>query len=207
MHCMREKILDTAGNMFLNYGFKSVTMDDIANEMGISKKTIYKSFENKVDLVDASTDFVQKTIDTALNEITELQLNAIEENFTIKKVFQNMFKKAKTSPMFQLKKYYPETFSKLMEHQTCSFNECVMSNLKKGIDEKLYRDNIDKETTMKFYFLLIFGSHESDTFSKKTSDVIKTEMQILEYHTRAIATMYGISVLEQELINFKNKLS
>ena len=97
MHCMREKILDTAGNMFLNYGFKSVTMDDIANEMGISKKTIYKSFENKVDLVDASTDFVQKTIDTALNEITELRLNAIEENFTIKKVFQNMFKKAKTS--------------------------------------------------------------------------------------------------------------
>ena len=46
---MREKILDTAGNMFLNYGFKSVTMDDIANEIGISKKTIYKYFQNKVE--------------------------------------------------------------------------------------------------------------------------------------------------------------
>lgn len=204
---MREKILDTAGNMFLNYGFKSVTMDDIANEMSISKKTIYKYFQNKVELVDASTDFVQNTIDNALKDITQLKLNAIEENFTIKKVFQNMFKKAKTSPMFQLKKYYPETFSKLMEHQTCSFNDCVLKNLEKGIEEKLYRDNIDKETTMKFYFLLIFGSHESDTFSKKTDDIIKTEMEILEYHTRAIATMYGISILEQELINYKNKLS
>ncbi|MGB0896186.1 MAG: TetR/AcrR family transcriptional regulator [Flavobacteriaceae bacterium] len=204
---MKGKILDTAGNMFLNYGFKSVTMDDIANEMSISKKTIYKYFQHKVDLVDASTDYVQKTIDTALKEITALNLNAIEENFTIKKVFQNMFKEAKTSPMFQLKKYYPETFYKLIEHQTCSFNECVMNNLEKGINEKLYRDNIDKETTMKFYFLLIFGSHESDAFSDKTTDVVKTEMQILEYHTRAIATMYGISVLEQQLINYKNKLA
>ena len=204
---MREKILDTAGNMFLNYGFKSVTMDDIANEIGISKKTIYKYFQNKVELVDASTVVVQKTIDTAINEIIVLELNAIEENFAIKKVFQNMFKKAKTSPMFQLKKYYPETFSKLMEHEMCSFRECVMSNLEKGINEKLYRDNIDKETTMKFYFLLIFGSHENETFSKKMDDIIKTEMQILEYHTRAIATMYGISILAQELTNYKNKLS
>jgi len=204
---MREKILYTAGNMFLNYGFKSVTMDDIASEIGISKKTIYKYFQNKVELVDASTDVVQKTIDAAINEIMLLKLNAIEENFAIKKVFQNMFKKAKTSPMFQLKKYYPETFSKLMEHEICSFSECVMKNLENGINEKLYRDNIDKETTMKFYFLLIFGSHENETFSKKMDDIIKTEMQILEYHTRAIATMYGISVLEQELINYKNKLS
>ncbi|MGB1269510.1 MAG: TetR/AcrR family transcriptional regulator [Flavobacteriaceae bacterium] len=204
---MREKILDTTGKMFLNYGFKSVTMDDIANEMGISKKTIYKYFQNKVDLVDASTDFVQKTIDSTIKEITALKLNAIEENFAIKKVFQNMFKKAKTSPMFQLKKYYPETFSKLMNHKICSFNDCVMDNLERGINEKLYRDNIDKETIMKFYFLLIFGFHESETFSKKTNDIIKTEMQILEYHTRAIATMYGISVLEQELINYKNKAS
>jgi AcrR family transcriptional regulator len=191
--------------MFLNYGFKSVTMDDLANELGISKKTIYKYFQNKVELVDASIDFVQNTIDTAVRDIVQLKLNAIEENFAVKQVFQNMFKKAKTSPMFQLKKYYPETYSKLMAHEIHTISEFVMNNLEKGIAEKLYRDNIDKETTMNFYFLLFFGTHESNIFSKKTNDIIKTEIQILEYHTRAIATMYGISVLEQELINYKNK--
>jgi len=204
---MREKILEKAGEMFLNYGFKSITMDDIANEIGISKKTIYKYFANKVDLVDASTAVVQKTIETAITEITEKNLNAIQENFAIKSVFQNMFKKAKTSPMFQLKKYYPATYTKLMEREVCTFSDCVMNNLERGIEGKLYRDNIDKETIMKFYFLLIFGSHESDSFSKKTDDMIKTEMKILEYHTRAIATIYGISILEQELINYRNKLS
>ena len=204
---MKEKILDSAGEMFLNYGFKSVTMDDIANEIGISKKTIYKYFQNKIELVDASIDFVQNTIDKAIREIIELKLNAIEENFAIKKVFQNMFKKAKTSPMFQLKKYYPETYTKLMDHEILLISEFVIGNLEKGIREKLYRNDIDKQTTMNFYFLLFFGAHESNTFSKKTNDIIKTEMQILEYHTRAIATIYGISILENELINYKKKLS
>lgn len=92
-----------------------------------------------------------------------------------------------------------------MVHEIHTISEFVMNNLEKGIDEKLYRDNIDQETTMNFYFLLFFGTHESNTFSKKTVDIVKTQIQILEYHTRAIATMYGISVLEQELINYKNK--
>jgi AcrR family transcriptional regulator len=202
---MKEKILNNAGEMFLNFGFKSVTMDDIANEMGISKKTIYKYFQNKIELVDESIDFVKNTIDNAILEIVTLNLNAIEENFAIKKVFQNMFKKAKTSPMFQLKKYYPETYTKLMEHEIHSITKFVLDNLEKGINNKLYREGVDKEKVKDFYFLLFFGTHESETFSKKTDDVNKTEIQILEYHTRAIATMYGISILEQELINYKNK--
>lgn len=201
---MQEKILQKAADMFLSYGFKSVTMDDIASELGISKKTIYKYFSNKVELVDASTILVQQTIDNAIKQIQEQNYNAIEENFTIKTVFKNMFKKAKTSPMFQLKKYYPKTYAKLMEAEICSFSDCVMNNLTKGIKNKLYRDTIDKEMVMKFYFTLVFGAYENEMFSHQMKDIIKTELKILEYHTRAIATPKGIQILEQELINYKN---
>lgn len=201
---MQEKILQKAADMFLSYGFKSVTMDDIASELGISKKTIYKYFSNKVELVDASTISVQQTIDNAIKQIQEQNYNAIEENFTIKTVFKNMFKKAKTSPMFQLKKYYPKTYAKLMEAEICSFSDCVMNNLTKGIKNKLYRDTIDKEMVMKFYFTLVFGAYENEMFSHQMKDIIKTELKILEYHTRAIATPKGIQILEQELINYKN---
>ncbi len=201
---MQEKILQKAADMFLSYGFKSVTMDDIASELGISKKTIYKYFSNKVELVDASTISVQHTIDNAIKHIQEQNYNAIEENFTIKTVFKNMFKKAKTSPMFQLKKYYPKTYAKLMEAEICTFSDCVMDNLTKGIKNKLYRDSIDKEMVMKFYFTLVFGAYENEMFSHQMKDIIKTELKILEYHTRAIATPKGIQILEQELINYKN---
>lgn len=201
---MREKILNKAADMFLSYGFKSVTMDDIASELGISKKTIYKYFSNKVVLVDASTESIQQTIDNAIKQIQEQNYNAIEENFTIKTVFKNMFKNAKTSPMFQLKKYYPKTYTKLMEAEICSFSDCVLNNLMKGIKNKLYRNDLDKDIVMKFYFTLVFGAYENDMFSHKMEDILKTELKILEYHTRAIATPKGIEVLEQQLINYKN---
>ncbi len=204
---MKEKIILKSADLFLSLGFKSVTMDDIANELGISKKTIYKYFSNKTELVDASTVSVQETIDGAINKILKQDLNAIEENFAVKNVFKNMFKKAKTSPMFQLKKYYPKTYAKLMDHEICSFSECVMGNLMKGIKNKLYRKDLDKDMVMKFYFTLAFGAYESELFSHDMKDIIKTEMKILEYHTRAIATPYGLTVLEKELINYKNNQS
>ena len=130
--------------------------------------------------------------------------NAIEENFAIKNVFKNMFKNAKTSPMYQLKKYYPETFVKLMEREVCTFSDCMMQNLNKGVSEKLYRENIDKDMIMKFYFILVFGIHESPFFeSLPLKEVLKTEIKVLEYHTRAIATLYGHSVLEAELTKYQ----
>lgn len=199
---MKQEITDRAGDMFLKFGFKSVTMDDIANEMGISKKTIYKYFDNKDHLVDQTVNYIQVTIDQIIEDIISKGFNAIEENFAIKNVFKNMFKNAKTSPMYQLKKYYPQTYAKLMDKEICTFSECVMQNIEKGIDEKLYRANIEKEIVMKFYFLLVFGAYESDLFDNKLSEVVKTEIKILEYHTRAIATPKGIIELENQLNNY-----
>lgn len=204
---MREKIIDKSGDMFLSFGFKSVTMDDIAGEMGISKKTIYKYFNNKDHLVDETVAYVQQTIDTVIEDITNKGYNAIEENFTIKNVFKNMFKNAKTSPMFQLKKYYPETYNKLMAREICTFSDCVLQNLEKGIKEKLYVENLNKDIVMKFYFLLVFGVHESDLFDTKLSEVVKTEIKVLEYHTRAIATPLGLKTLEEELLKYQKNQS
>ena len=201
---MREKIIDKAGDMFLKFGFKSVTMDDIAREMGISKKTIYKNFENKDNLVDETTSYVHEAIDKIIEEITHKNYNAIEENFAIKNVFKNMFKNAKSSPMFQLKKYYPETYAKLMEREMCTFSDCLNKNLEKGIKEKLYRENINKDMIMKFYFILVFGIHESPFFQNlPISEILKVELKVLEYHTRAIATLYGHSILEKELNKYQ----
>jgi AcrR family transcriptional regulator len=204
---MKDSILQKAVDMFLSYGFKSVTMDDIANEMGVSKKTLYKYFSNKERLVDETTLVVQEKIDSIIKEIMSAGYNAIEENFVIKNVFKEMFKKAKTSPMYQLKKYYPDTYNKLMEVELCTFSECITSNLEKGIKEKVYRKDIDKDMVMRFYFILVFGAHESDLFSSNMSDMLQIELKILEYHTRAIATLNGISVLEKQLTQINQTAS
>lgn len=198
---MRDKILEKAGQMFLNYGFKSVTMDDIAGDLAISKKTLYKYFSNKSDLVDASIEAVQKAIDDTIMLIKEQKYNAIEEEFAVKKVFKEMFKNAKTSPMFQLKKYYPESYTNLIEREVCMFRDCNSDNLEKGIEQGLYRSEINRELVTNFYFTLIFGIFDSDYYGERMDELMKVEYEVLEYHIRAIATKKGLEVLERELKN------
>ncbi len=200
---MEVKILNTASDLFLSLGFKSVTMDDLANEMGISKKTIYKYFSNKEDLVDATTTFVHAQISKTICEITTQGLNAISENFAIKIAFKDIFKKAKTSPMFQLKKYYPKTYKKLIDNEFEIFKECIVSNLEKGMNEGLYKKDLKKDIVLRFYFMLVFGLHDNDIFNLEDYDLNELDINALEYHTRAIATNKGILELEKEL----NKIS
>ena len=197
---MKEIILNKAVDLFLHYGFKSVTMDDIANDLAISKKTIYKYFSHKLDLIDASTILVHERVDKMIGEIAMKDFNAIEENFIVKSIFKDMFKNVKTSPMFQLKKYYPETYSKVMQHQMSTFSKCIRDNLHKGIKENLYRSDIDIDIVMKFYFQLINGAYDGELFGANMEEIMKTEVKILEYHTRSIATSRGVKVLEEQLI-------
>ena len=102
---MKEKIIAKAKEMFLRLGFKSITMDDIACEMCISKKTIYKYFSNKDILIEESIKVAHVEINETIDKIVAQNLNAIEENFEIKRMFKEMFKSSETSPIYQLKKH------------------------------------------------------------------------------------------------------
>ena len=195
---MKEKIISKACYLFLKLGFKSVTMDDIAADMCISKKTIYKYFGNKEILIEESTALVHKQINDAINDIIAQQYNAIEENFEIRKMFKEIFKVADTSPLYQLKKHYPEIHQKVMAVEINECTACFTQNLQKGIEQDLYRSGIDIEAFVKFYYSLIFTINENTISEKET---LALELRALEYHTRAIATPKGILELEKHLHN------
>lgn len=196
---MKEKIISKASEMFIKLGFKSITMDDIAGEMCISKKTIYKYFCNKELLVEESTALLHKEIHETIDSIIQMDYNAIEENFKIRKMFSEMFQSsADTSPIFQLKKHYPEIYEKVMLKE---INECSMwfqQNIQKGIKNELYRADLSISNYVKFYYTLIFNINEN-TKSEKEARVL--ELEALEYHTRAMATPKGIKELEKNLLN------
>ncbi|SNR14286.1 TetR/AcrR family transcriptional regulator [Tenacibaculum jejuense] len=196
---MRDKIIKKAGELFLNLGFKSVTMDDMAKALGISKKTLYKHFSNKASLVDASTEAIQETIESNITSIKSKEYNAIEEEFKIKAVFNEMFKNAKDSPMYQLKKYYPEIYNKLIDKEVCMFRDCNTDNLTKGIEQGLYRENLELKLITNFYFTLVFGVYDSDMYSRDIQELLRIEYHVLEYHIRAIATEKGLKELEKQL--------
>jgi len=196
---MKEKIVQKATELFFKLGFKSVTMDDIACEMCISKKTIYKFFENKETLISAGTDLIHNKIHSEIQEIISSNLNAIEENFIIRKMFAEMFKIAETSPLFQLKKHYPEIYFTVMEREIKECSECFRQNIKKGIDQGFYRQDLHVENYVKFYYTIIIDINEN-TISEKETQIL--ELEALEYHTRAMGTKKGIIELEKQLLKY-----
>ena len=198
---MKDKIMSKASDLFLKLGFKSVTMDDIAGEMCISKKTIYKYFCNKEILIEESTAMVHDEIHTIIEQIVAKKHNAIEENFEIRKMFKEMFKSADTSPIYQMKKHYPEIYAKVISREMEECNTLFKQNIEKGIEQGLYRKEIGVENYMKFYYTLIFGIKEQISSEKEGQ---KIELEILEYHTRAMATAKGILELEKQLQNYNH---
>ena len=196
---MKDIILKKTGEAFLKFGFKSVTMDDIANELAISKKTIYKFFSNKQDLVDQTVSAMHEDCFHAIDGVCSLGINAIHENFEVKKIFKDLLKNTDTSPMYQLQKYYPKTYEKIMNKEFLMFRDCILRNIEKGIKEGLYREDIDANLVTRFYFALVMAIHDNTIFTYNKNTINQLEIDILEYHTRAIATDKGITELENQL--------
>jgi hypothetical protein len=195
---MKEKIISKASEMFLKLGFKSITMDDIAGEMCISKKTIYKYFCNKEILIEESTALMHTEIHEIIDNIVNKKHNAIQENFEIRKMFKEMFQSSDTSPIYQLKKHYPEIHEKVMLREINECNTIFKKNIEEGIKQGLYRDNINIGNYTTFYYNLIFSIKESTSSEKESQEL---ELQILEYHTRAMATAAGLIELDKHLLN------
>ncbi len=198
---MKDKIMSKASDLFLKLGFKSVTMDDIAAEMSISKKTIYKYFCNKEILIEESAEMVHAEIHTIIEKIVKKNHNAIEENFEIRKMFKEMFQSLDSSPIYQMKKHYPEIHKKIVTREIEECNTVFKQNIIKGIEQGLYRKEISVENYMKFYYTLVFSIKEEISSEKEGQ---KIELEILEYHTRAMASAEGILELEKQLQNYNH---
>ena len=193
---MKEKIISKSRELFLKLGFKSITMDDIAQEMCCSKKTLYKFFANKEVLVEKTIEEVQNEIHYNISKILTENENAIAGNFQVSAYFRDMFKSSETSPVHQLKKHYPEIYHKVHERHV---NECkvwFVNNIQKGIDQGLFRPEIDTDDYANFYYMLIFHINENTIYER---DAAILELKALEYHIRAMATPKGITELEHQL--------
>jgi AcrR family transcriptional regulator len=196
---MKEKIILKSEELFLSLGFKSVTMDDIANAMGISKKTIYTHFSNKTELIEVVIYSILDHISEGIDRINAASINPIEELYDIKMFVMNYFKNERVSPQYQLKKYYPEIFERLKIKQFEKMHSCFENSLKQGITTGLFRPDIDINFTSRLYFNGMTAIRDISVFPKSDFDKNYLFESYLEYHLRAITTTKGLNLLN----NFK----
>lgn len=197
---MKEKIINKSTDLFLTLGFKSVTMDEIASELGISKKTIYVHFANKTKLVEAVTFSLFETICEGIDTICDNSENPIEELYDVKFFVLNHLKNEKASPQHQLKKYYPKIYETLRVKQFEKMHGSVKDSLQRGVDSGLFRDSINVDFISRMYFNGMTGIKDETLFPKSTFEMSTLMENYLEYHLRAIVTENGFKILNKHLI-------
>ena len=191
---MRDKIILKSVDLFLSYGFKSVTMDDIANALGMSKKTIYQHFSNKTMLVECTTLFMHKIISEGINKICSLNKNPIEEIYDIKHFVADHLKNEKTSPQFQLKKYYPTIYKSIKIDQFDLIYQCIKTNIGRGVELGIYRQKMNIDFITRLYFSCVMAIKDDDIFPLQTFSKTMLMENYLEYHLRGICTNKGIQM-------------
>jgi len=184
---------------YMKYGIKSITMDDVARDLGISKKTLYKYVTDKDDLVGKFIDYEIEIRQEEICKCFKKGSNAIEELFEISIIMNKMIRKQNPATEHDLQKYYPHHYQKIIKARREGIYKYILLNLKKGQDEGLYRLDMDNETIAKLYLYRSESIHSNDLFSVEEFTSTKLFTELLNYHIRGIATEKGIIVLERKI--------
>ena len=192
-----ENLLKKVNDLYTRYGIRSITMDDVSRELGISKKTLYQHVKDKNDLVDKVMMY-EFSIKRSFVEKGNSR-NAIEDIFSLNNMINKIIKETNPSKMYDLKKYYPVVFEKMAKLKREKIMNMMIQNFRKGKNEGLYRKDFDEEILAKMYVLRMDRVSHDDVVSISEFTSAKFIYEIFIYHIRGIASKKGIEFLENNL--------
>lgn len=192
-----EQIIEKCADLFIRFGVRNLTMDDIAKQLGMSKKTIYQHVSNKSDLVyKVLEDHLQKET-LQYEAITKSTENALEENLRMVSFMCDVLKEFNTATIFDLQKYYPESYALLDEHREKVALRHILNNLKAGIKQGLYRDDMNPDIVARIYINALEILIDQQLFPSKKFHFFNLYGEFVRYHLRGILTPKGLKYLEQ----------
>ena len=192
---MKQNIINEAIPLFIQFGFKSVTIDDIAIKMGVSKKTIYTHFPKKVMLVETSVFMHFNNVFEKILNISKHSKDPIIGLYQIKKEALKHLSNEKNSPVYQLQKYYSSIYNKLQQMEFNTLGGMFSESLKKGIEMGLFRSEININFVTRIFFNGIRGINNVQLFPIEEYRIDQLLINFSEYHLRAICTPAGVEKL------------
>jgi len=196
---IKQQLIQTADDMFMRLGIKSVSMDDIAREMGVSKKTIYQMVDGKKDLLtlvieqDACKDM------EVIQANHEQSRDAIDEFLRNSRYFIRQMRDISPATMRDLQKYYPDLWKNQMAAHHDEFRRTIQENLERGMEEGLYRDDIDSEIVTNFYVGMMFMIIDTSVFPAKERTIVDIIRQHGKYHLNGIVNQFGQDRVDEYL--------
>jgi AcrR family transcriptional regulator len=194
---VKDKILAEAFRLFCRRGIKSVSMDDIALQLAMSKKTLYKWFENKDELVQAVIQLHLQANECGCDKMSTTAANAVEELLSIMDLNKKFFSELHPSIFFDLQKYHPGAWSLFNEHKNNFILAKVKANIRRGIDEGLFRQDLNIEVMSRLRLAQIEIVFNPDIFPPGQFNAGEVQLACLEHFMLGIATLKGHKLINQ----------
>jgi AcrR family transcriptional regulator len=192
-----ERILDSAHDLFFQYGIKSVTMDDIAGHLGMSKKTIYSFFDDKDKLVCALTGKEFETQQGDLEKIAGQSENAVREMLGIIQYLSVMFSKMNRYLIYDLQKYHPNAWKLFSNFKEECIVKVLQKNIRRGIKEELYRPEINPRILALLRVKEAEWALDTQVFPPKEFNTGDVHVQLLDHFLYGIVTLKGYKLIDK----------
>ena len=194
---MQDRILQKSHELFFRYGIRSVSMDEIAAHLGMSKKTIYQFFADKDALVEGVIEIeIEKNVSECSYQKTTAE-NPIQEIFMSLDKANEMMTQINPSLLFELEKYHPKAFRKFSDHKNKFMFNLIKDNLVKGIEEGLYRADIDPDIITRFRLASIFMIFNHDHFPPGKVPLTQVLDEVTYHFLFGITTHKGEKLIQQ----------
>lgn len=197
MEDKRQNIIEKAFELYRQFGIKSVSMDDIAREMGMSKKTLYQFISDKNELVESVIEYLKTFINELFSLFHNEKLNAIEQHFEFRNRMEPKKSRFQPTFLYDMKKYYPTLLQEIQDVKFKEVYNANLANLKKGKKEGFYIEDIDEHIIARMmvsYHLYTFDPSNGLFTDAEVMD-FKTFEELYKYHFRGVCTQKGLDEL------------
>ena len=193
---IKNRIVNATHQLLMQFGIRSVSMDDIAGKLGMSKKTLYQYFKDKNEIIElVVTDIILHNEGLCCDNRKETE-NAIHEMFMVITMLKELFQNMNPSVMFDLHKYHPKAYKKIAEHKDSYLFKMVKENLESGIKQKLYRKDVDVDIMARFRIDTMFLPFSLDFQKSANRNMMDCQVQIILNFLYGLVTLKGYEMAE-----------
>jgi len=192
-----ERIISGGEELFLKAGIKSVTMDDIAKHLGMSKKTIYQFFKDKNELVIALVQKKLKEDEDQMEEIVSKSGNVIEGMINMMKCSEDIFSRINPIVIHDMQKYHPDAWKQFQNFKSGVIVQTLEELLKKGIEQGYIRPDIDVKVIARMRMIQVEMGFNTAIFPHSEFNVWKVQQQFLEHFNYGVCTLEGYKLLDE----------
>ncbi len=190
------QILEASSQLYMKHGIRSVSMDDLARHLGISKKTIYQYYENKDALVTA---MILSHVEEEREEVEKILAsseNAIDQMQQIARMALRTLAEVSSGTMFDLQKYYRKQWLTITDLHKKLIHSVIKQNIERGVTEGIYRPEIDAEIIARVYGEIAFSVINHDVFSMHNFSMQEVYKQAFHYHINGILSPKGDKIFQ-----------